>query len=143
RDVPRAAGCRIVAGVAYEERTVAAFERGIDAPVGVAGRGAERELRARVPVSLGQAARLERRRAGVGPRHDDRGAAARLVRPGVPDPDRGVDDPLARLDRRKPAVDRPRWLVARARPLAGQEDRHSNPGPHGSYASLEARDEIR
>src|SRR5437773_11596889 len=56
RDVARAAGRRVVAGVADEEWTLAARERGGDAPLGISGRGAEPEPRARLPVLLREAA---------------------------------------------------------------------------------------
>src|SRR5437773_8860921 len=114
RHVSRAPGRGIISRVADEVRTGTRREPRRDAPIGVARRDAEREIGARVPVALGERARLARDDVRVDPGHDDRRTAAWLIGPRVSDPYRGVQDPWPRRDPREACVDPARRLVARA-----------------------------
>ena len=127
RHVSRAPGRGIVSRVADEVRTGTRREPRRDAPIGVARRDAEREIGARVPVALGESARFAQQPFRVGPGDDDRGAATRLVGPGIADPHGSVDDPGLRLDRRKAPVDAARRLVPRTGPFTRQQHRNAHP----------------
>src|SRR5438132_3538229 len=121
-NVPGTAGRRVIASVADEVRTSFRREASFDAPIGVAGGHAEREIGPRIPVGLGESSGFALDRVPIGAGDDDGGAAPWLIGPGVADPHGGVDDPCLGLDRREAAIDAARRLVAGAGPVARQQD---------------------
>ena len=116
---------------------------------GVAGRSrrvargcAEAELGACAPVGGRELPRFARDHLEIGAAHEDRGAAARLVRPGVADPHRRVDDPGAPLDRLESPKDSSGRLVASAGALAREQHRDSDPGATRHDPLAKAPDEL-
>jgi hypothetical protein len=93
-DVPGATRCRIVAGIADEERLHSTGQTFPDAVVERSGRCHESEIFAHSPVVVGQFGGLGLNQFGIVARHHDRRLAAWFVRPGVADPDRGVQNPF-------------------------------------------------
>src|SRR2546428_2964813 len=126
-DVARTAGRGVVARVADQVRAGARGETPRDAPIRVASWDAESEVASGIPVALREGSRLAHDRIRIDPGHEDRGAAAWLVGPGVADPHSGVDDPGELLDHWKTPVDAARRLVPRAGPLAREQDRDTYP----------------